>query len=286
MARREEERHRYRRKKRKARVVYPVEMSNKDFHVWLPKAVIQAIEERNEEVPPDVKALMLPPSDMAKSYRSMYAFGNHIRVRSAEAQLTTVDSGVAATFRQLCRAGMRDTNLRAAELEYVGWVEEILAMDYGHFEVVVLFCNWVVANTRGDGATMKRDDYGFTTVNFGRLIPYSAQSFAFPLHIEQVFFAPDVAKCGWEVVMRKEPRGVRSFSKHHRTEEVQCISLGRTCDFPGLEATGLHEDNIPKTPIMNGAVEIAPQVVAIALERLREDDTVVDDLEYSDSEQD
>ena len=286
MARREWERHEYRRKKRKARVVYPTEMCDEDFHIWFPKAVIRAIEDGTEEVPQDVKALMLPPSDQAKSYRSMYAFGNHIRVRSAEAQLTTMDSGVAATFRQLCRAGLKDTNLKAAELEYVGWVEEILSVDYGHFEVVVLYCNWVVANMKGDGATMKRDDYGFTTVNFDRLIPYSAQSFAFLLHIKQVFFAPDVAKRGWEVVLRREPRGVRLFSKHQITDEVQCISLGRTSDFPGLEATGLYEDLIPKTPILGDAVEVAPEVVAKALERLRQDDTSVDDLEYCDSDQD
>jgi hypothetical protein len=286
MARREAERHEYRRKKRKARVVYPSEMCDEDFHVWFPKAVIRAIEDGDEEVPEDVRALILPPSDVAKSYRSMYAYGNHLRVRSAETQLTTADSGVAATFRQLCRAGTKDTNLRAAELEYVGWVEEILSVDYGQFEVVVLYCNWVVANMRGDGATMKRDDYGFTTVNFERLIPYSAQSFAFPLHIEQVFFAPDVAKRGWEVVLRSEPRGVRLFSNHQLTDEVQCISLGRACDFPGLEATDLDSDLIPKTPILSDAVEVAPEVVAKALERLRQDDTSVHDLEYCDSEQD
>ena len=128
--------------------------------------MIRAIEDGDEEVPQDVKALMLHPLDVAKSYRSMYAFGNRIRVRSAEAQLTTANSGVATTFRQLCHAGIKDRNLQAAELEYVGWVEEILLVDYGHFEVVVLYCNWVVANMKGDGATMKRDDYGFTTVNF------------------------------------------------------------------------------------------------------------------------
>ena len=174
MAHREGEWHEYRRKKQKARVVYPIEMCDKDFHIWFPKAVIWAIEDGDEEVPQDVKALMLPPSDIAKSYRSMYAFGNHIRVRSAKAQWTTTDSGVAATFRQLCHVGIKDRNLRAVELEYVGWVEEILSVDYGHFEVVVLYCNWVVANMKGDGASMKRDDYGFTTVNFERLIPYSA----------------------------------------------------------------------------------------------------------------
>ena len=183
-------------------------------------------------------------------------------------------------------AGIKDRNLWAAELEYVGWVEEMLSVDYGHFEVVVLFCNWVVANMKGDGATKKRNDYGFTIVNFERLSPYSAQSFALLLHIEQVFFAPDEAKRGWEVVLRREARSVRSFSKHQVIEEVQCISLGRTCDFPGLEAIGLDEDIIPKTPILGGAVEVASEVVAKALERLREDDTSVDDLEYSDSEQD
>ena len=174
MAHCEGERHEYRRKKRKVRVVYPTEMCDEDFHVWFLKAVIRAIEDGDEEVPQDVKALMLHPSDVAKSYRSMYAFGNHIRVRSAEAQLTTVDSIVAATFRQLCRVGIKDRNLRAVELEYVEWMEEILSVDYGHFEVVVLYCNWVVANMKGDGATMKRDDYSFTTVNFERLIPYFA----------------------------------------------------------------------------------------------------------------
>ena len=129
---------------------------------------------------------MLPPSDQAKLYRSMYAFGNHVPVRSAQAQLTTTDFGAATTFRQLCRSDLKDTNPKVAELEYVGWVEEILSVDYGLFEVVVLYCNWVAANMKGDGATMKHDEYGFTTVNFERLIPYSARSFAFRPYIEQV----------------------------------------------------------------------------------------------------
>ena len=60
------------------------------------------------------------------------------------------------------------------KLEYLDRVEKILLVDYGHFEVVVFYCNWVVANMKGDGATIKRNDYDFTTVNFGRLIPYSA----------------------------------------------------------------------------------------------------------------
>ena len=174
--------------------------------------------------------------------------------------------------------------MKASELEYVGWVEEILSVDYGHFEVVVLYCNWVVANMKGDGATMKCDEYGFTSVNFERLIPYSTQSFAFPLHIEQVFFAPDKTKQGWEVVLRKEPRGVRLFSEHHGPLEVECISLGKTTNFDGLQATGLFEDLIPKAPILCDVVEVQPNDVAIALQRLREDNIEVDDLQCSNEE--
>ena len=52
--------------------------------------------------------------------------------------------------------------------------------------MIVFLCNWVKAISQGSGATMKRDEYGFTLVNFNRLIPISAQSFVFPIQVEQV----------------------------------------------------------------------------------------------------
>ena len=51
-------------------------------------------------------------------------------------------------------------------------MEEILAVDYGRSEQVVLYCNWVMTNMVGNIATMKRDDYGFGLVNFDRLTDY------------------------------------------------------------------------------------------------------------------
>ena len=126
----------------------------------------------------------------------MYAFGNHIRVQSVKRTLTTCDYGVAATFSQNCRSSVRVKNVKAANLEYVGWVEEILAVDYGRYELVVLYCNLVMANIVGHNVTMKRDEYGFSLVNFDRLVPLSAEFFAFPLHVEQVFFADDLNNHG------------------------------------------------------------------------------------------
>jgi hypothetical protein len=89
-----------------------------------------------------------------------------------------------------------------ASFEYVGWIEEILKLDYGRFQTITLLCNWVVANYEGSYATVRRDEYGFTLVNFERLIPLSAQLFAFPMHVEQVFFAKYVRSGkNWKVVL-------------------------------------------------------------------------------------
>ena len=50
MLQRECERHEYRRKKRKERVVYPAELRDENFHIWFPKAMLRVIEEGADEV--------------------------------------------------------------------------------------------------------------------------------------------------------------------------------------------------------------------------------------------
>ena len=50
----------------------------------------------------DAQPLLLPPSQDAKGYKSMYAYNNHTRVKREEVDLFTCDSGVAPTFLQFC----------------------------------------------------------------------------------------------------------------------------------------------------------------------------------------
>ena len=59
---------------------------------------------RGNDVSEDVHALLLPPRREAKAYNAMYAYGNHIRVRGAEASMSTCDSGVTTTFLQSCHS--------------------------------------------------------------------------------------------------------------------------------------------------------------------------------------
>jgi hypothetical protein len=127
---------------------------------------------------------------------------------SAEIHLSTIGSGVATTFEQEGRSHFNDQNHVMASIEYVGWIEKILELDYGKFQTIILLCNWVVANHERSTTTIKHDEYGFTLVNFEQLIPLLAQSFAFPMHIKQVFFVEDArSPRNWKVVLRMELRG-------------------------------------------------------------------------------
>jgi hypothetical protein len=154
---------------------------------WILPTISKTIND-GKNIEEEVVQLSIPPSMKATAYRSTYAYGNHIRVKSAETNLVTMDSGFATIFGTTCHSNVNDKNPIEAEVEYVGYVEEILELKYGTTCVIVLLCNWVRVNHRGVGATMKRDEYGFTLVNFNHMLPIFEDSFAFPIHIEQVFF--------------------------------------------------------------------------------------------------
>ncbi len=95
------------------------------FPIWIKTYIVIAIKE-GDIIDKDIMHMSMPPMLEAKSYRAMWAFGNHICVSSAEEHLITCDSGVEATFEQECVLGPNDQRLVLAKLECVGWVEEIL----------------------------------------------------------------------------------------------------------------------------------------------------------------
>jgi hypothetical protein len=71
---------------------------------------------------------------------------------------------------------------------------------------------------------MKQDEYGSMLLKFDRIIPYSADSFAFPLYVEQVFFADEVDKPSWKVVLWKDPKDTRVASEVDDRPELQCFT--------------------------------------------------------------
>ena len=174
------------------------------------------------------------PLPIAAAYKSMHAFGNHYRVLSSERPRKTCDSGVAATFTQLYRNSTRDGNQVNAAVEYVGHIEEILELNYRRHCLVVLVCDFVKANYRGENATIKKDKWGFTLANYSRRYgTICRDSFAFPRHCEQVFYSTARESLGWRVVLRKEVRGKRILPTTN-DKEGTLFGMGRDEDYEGL----------------------------------------------------
>jgi hypothetical protein len=132
------------------------------FADWI-RREIEARKQEGSVIPEDVEASSILPSLQAQRFKSMYAYGYHYRVKSAEESITkTCDSGVAAFFCRPCRSGRRDEHLVDANLEYIGQILEIVELNYGRHCTVLLVCDWVKANYRGRNATRSIHGWGTT----------------------------------------------------------------------------------------------------------------------------
>jgi hypothetical protein len=119
---------------------------------------------------------------------SSKAHGMHLRVRSAEGDKITCDSSVAATFLQPERGTENAMQPTMIFVEYIGWIEEILELNYGGHCMIVLLCSWVKAISEGRNAIVRRDDYGFTLAKVPKgEITIGPDSFSFPINMQQVF---------------------------------------------------------------------------------------------------
>ena len=111
------------------------------FSEWLEQEVQNDLQQ-GMVVPEDVEDSSKKPSLEARKFKSMYAYGYHFRVKSAEQSIkNTCDSRVVAIFCQPCRSGRIDQNVVNADLEYIGQIVDIIELDYGRHCIVLLVCD-------------------------------------------------------------------------------------------------------------------------------------------------
>ena len=114
-------------------------------------------------VPEEVEDSSKLPSLRAQRFRSMYAYGYHFWVKSAERSFSrTCDFGVAVVFHRPYQFGRRDQNPEHAAIEYIGQILEIVELNYGWHSIVLLVCKWMKVNYRDRNATVKKDEWEFT----------------------------------------------------------------------------------------------------------------------------
>jgi hypothetical protein len=77
------------------------------FLVWIRNAIVIAVK-NGDKINITMLHMSMPPKLQARSYHAMYAFGTHIWVSNVEKHLTTLDSGLGATFEHKCILGPND----------------------------------------------------------------------------------------------------------------------------------------------------------------------------------
>ena len=224
---------------RQRHIYYPQDLQNvPKFQDWLLQGIEAATNSEEKPSAEEVQESRLPET-VATSYRAMYAHGMHLRIRTAEEEKVTCDSAVAAAVLRRNRGRSSDRGGQVQKTEYVGWIEEIVELDYRNHCCVVLVCSWIPGTTTGQNPKVVRDDYGFTLGNFRNTMPLGPDSFAFPTQCIQVFYSDDQLKStrtggDWKVICSTDVRGRRGDINAARPD-IEMLSMGRDSDFQGLQ---------------------------------------------------
>ena len=134
----------------------------------------------------DLTTMSRLPSPIVKHHQSMWAFGYHFRAQNdRDGDFVTFDSGVAAIINQECRSSRADQHPVEAELLYVGVINDILQVDYGHIKPCVLKCSWIKSDLEGV-PTMRRDVDGFWSVKFMARQSPAVEPYLLAAHARQV----------------------------------------------------------------------------------------------------
>jgi hypothetical protein len=148
---------------------------------------VAATSQSNDKPSKDVIQASRLPESRATSYHAMFANGMHLRIQTTEEDKITCDSALASTVWKRSTGSDSDARERLDKMEYVGWIEEILELNYRSHCVILLMCSWVSTKLDDANSKMRRDRYDFAMANM-----QSANSepgpntFAFPTQCKQV----------------------------------------------------------------------------------------------------
>jgi hypothetical protein len=123
--------------------------------------------------------------------------------------------------------------------EYVGWVEEILELNYRSHYCIVLVCSWIPRAQNIRHPKLERDRYGFVLGNFGTTMVVGPKSFAFPTQCQQLFFSNDEKwneeqGGDWKVISRTDVRS-RGGNLDMYQPDIEMLALDRDVDFEGFQ---------------------------------------------------
>ncbi|XP_058111729.1 uncharacterized protein LOC131255051 [Magnolia sinica] len=180
-------------------------------------------------------------------YRWMYPI-ERFHTRDHERDLKTQNSGVIVMANASSFASTSDRNPVIGDVDYYDVLIDIIELDYCGSKKVVLFrCDWVDVRTQGRG--IKKDEFGFTLVNFKQLWHTGRNLYDEPYvlvtQVQQVFYVPDPIDRDWHVVIRSKPRDLFEMGMNDSFVDNDTYLQSLPCINHTLEATMLaNNDNV------------------------------------------
>ncbi|KAG8473030.1 hypothetical protein CXB51_034950 [Gossypium anomalum] len=208
----------------------------KSFHEWLSQTVWSG-----KDVNDEIKWFSQGPNRVIKRYSAFLINGYRFHTKYRERMRRTQNCGVVVNSSITIYASARDNNPVEGNVEYYGLLTDIIELDYyGGWKVILFRCDWADVNTaRG----IKKDQFGFTMVNFSRLIHTGQQlmdePYVFSSQVKQVFYSKDPTDEGWYVVLRNTPRDLFDMGNGSRDDIVE---RSETLPFPEQNL----DENIPR----------------------------------------
>ncbi|KAE8669016.1 hypothetical protein F3Y22_tig00112261pilonHSYRG00088 [Hibiscus syriacus] len=165
---------------------------SRTFISWL-KTKVDTHFANGEDICESVRWLDKGPSFVVKKYSGFSINEYRFHTISRDESRATQCSGVYLVAHAMQIASAKDSNLVHGAITYYGRIHEIWDLDYRIFTVPIFMCDWV------DSRGIKKDDFGFTVVNFARL-DHQSERFILASQANQVFYVQDQQDANLSVV--------------------------------------------------------------------------------------
>ncbi|KAH1122296.1 hypothetical protein J1N35_005456, partial [Gossypium stocksii] len=140
-----------------------------------------------------VKWLSQGPNRLVKRYSGFIINGFRFHTKFQERLRRTQNCGLVVNSSITSYVSARDSNPVEGNVDFYGLLTDIIELDYyGKWKVVLFRGDWANVNTT---CGIKNDQFGFTMVNFSRLIHTGEQlidePYVFSSQVKQVFYSKD-----------------------------------------------------------------------------------------------